>query len=131
MPNLNNPQRDVNEISSYPAGAIPVTASAVGTTAATVATLPAVAGKTTYIVGFSIRAVATAAVAGNAVVSGTVTGSLNFTQFSQAVATGLVPVEEFFGYPIPASAPNTTIVVTSAAPGVGGVISVTVWGYQL
>lgn len=131
MPNQSNPQRDVNEISSYPVGAVPVTASAVGTTAATVATLPAVAGKTTYIVGFSIRAVATAAVAGNAVVSGTITGSLNFTQFSQAVATGLVPVEEFFGYPIPASATNTAIVVTSAAPGVGGVISVTVWGYQL
>lgn len=129
MANATNPQRSKD--SDYPAGAIPVTNSAVGTTAATVATLPAVAGRTTFIAGFSIKSNATAAVTGNAIVSGTIGGSLNFNQFTQAVATGVGDTTITFSPPVPASALNTTIVVTSAAPGVGGVISVSAWGYQL
>jgi hypothetical protein len=31
---------------------------------------------------------------------------------------------------VPGSATNTAIVATSAAPGTGGVVSTTAWGYQ-
>ena len=114
-----------------PFGGIPVTASAVGTTGATAATLPAVANRTTYLCGFSIRANATAAATGNATVAGTVTGTLNFTQWTAPLASGAGIVEPSFGgMCIPASAVNTTIAVTSAAPGSGGTVSVSAWGYQ-
>jgi hypothetical protein len=118
-------------IAPIPEGAIPVTASATGTTAATTATLPGVAGKTAYLTGFSIRANATAAATGNATVTGTITGTLNFTQWTAPNASGLGVTEPPLGMPIPASAINTAIAVVSAAPGAGGVVSVTAWGYQL
>lgn len=118
--------------SQYPSGALPITASATGTTGATTATLAAHATKTTYLCGFSIRAVATAAVAANSTVTGTVTGTLNFLQFTQAVATGIGITEPNLGSTcIPGSAANTALAVISAAPGSGGVISVSAWGYQL
>jgi hypothetical protein len=118
----------------YPVGATPIAVSATGTTLATAATLPAVPGQTTYICGFSIRAVATANAAGNATVTGTMGGTLNFTHFIPALSTAAAaaPLEPPLGsLCLPASAINTTIVVTSAAAGSGGVVSVTVWGFQL
>lgn len=118
--------------SQFPAGATPVTASATGTTAATTATLPGVASKTTYLCGFSIRANATAAATGNATVTGTITGTLNFTQWTAPLASGLGITEPPIGSAcVPASAVNTGIAVISAAPGSGGVVSVSAWGYQL
>src|SRR6185312_7401057 len=62
-------------------GATPVSISATGTTAATAATLPAAAGKTTFLCGFSIRANATAAATGDATVVGLKGGTLHFTQW--------------------------------------------------
>jgi hypothetical protein len=116
----------------FPSGSTVVTASAIGTTAATTATLAAAAGKTTYLCGFSIRANATAAATGNASVTGTVTGTLNFTQWTAALASGIGITEPPIGAGcIPASAANTGIAVISAAPGVGGTVSVSAWGYQL
>lgn len=121
--------------SDYPANATaaanPITASATGTTAATTATLAAAASKTTFLCGFSIRANATAAATGNATVTGTVTGTLNFTQFTAAGSSGVGVTEPPITRCIPASAANTAIAVVSAAPGTGGVVSVTAWGYQL
>ena len=109
----------------------PVTISATGTTAATTATLPAVAGKTTYLCGFSIRANATAAATGNATVTGTISGTLNFTQWTAPLASGLGVTEPNIGnICIPGSAVNTAINVISAAPGTGGVVSVSAWGYN-
>lgn len=116
--------------SPFPTGATPITASATGTTLATVATLAAVSGKTTYIAGFTITATATAAVAGAATTAGTVTGSLNYFQ-GVGVATAPQNLSQNFNPPIPASAANTAITVTSAAAGVGGNTAVTAWGYQL
>lgn len=114
-----------------PFGGIPVTVTNTGTTGATAATLPAIATRTTYLCGFSIRANATAAATGNATVAGTVTGTLNFTQWTAALATGIGILEPPLGAMcIPASAVNTGIVITSAAPGSGGTVSVTAWGYQ-
>jgi hypothetical protein len=118
----------------YPIGAVPIAVSATGTTLATAATLPAAPGQTTYICGFSIRAVATANAAGNATVTGTLGGTLNFTHFIPALSTAAAaaPLEPPLGsFCLPASAINTAIVVTSAAAGSGGVVSVTVWGFQL
>lgn len=113
-----------------PPGAISLTNSATGTTLATVATLPAGATTTTYICGFSIRANATAAATGNATVAGTISGTLNFTQWTAPLASGIGTVEHRFEPCLPASAVNTTIVVTSAAPGAGGIVSATAWGYR-
>lgn len=115
----------------YPVGAIPETISATGTTGATTATLATNTTTTTYICGFSIRANATAAATGNATVTGTITGTLNFTQWTAPNASGLGVTEMIFAPCVPASAVNTSIAVISAAPGTGGVVSVTAWGYQL
>jgi hypothetical protein len=115
---------------AFPPGAIPVTASATGTTAATTATLPAVALQTTYICGFAIRVNATAAATGNATVTGTVTGTMNFTQWTAPAASGIGLVDHTFNPCIPGSSINTGIAVVSAAPGTGGIVSVSAWGYQ-
>lgn len=121
----------VDQRSQYPAGAIAITASATGTTAATTATLAGAGSKTTYLCGYSIRANATAAVTGNATVTGTITGTLNFTQWTAPLASGLGINEQVFFPCVPASAVNTAIAIISAAPGTGGVVSSTAWGYQL
>lgn len=113
-------------------GAVPVTISATGTTAATTATIPAVSGKLAYLCGFSIRANATAAATGNATVTGLVTGTLNFTQWTAPLASGVGVVEPNLGaICVPASALNVAIAVISGAPGTGGVVSVTAWGFYL
>lgn len=119
----------VRATSQYPAGATPLTASATGTTGATTATLAASVSVTDYICGFSIRANATAAATGNSTVTGTITGTLNFTQWTAPLASGLGVTEMIFNPCVPASAVNTAIAVVSAAPGTGGVVSVTAWGY--
>ena|SRR5215831_13463361 len=114
-----------------PSGATMITASATGTTGATTATLPGVAGKTTYLAGFYIAANATAAATGNATVTGTITGTLNFTQWTAPLASGIGVISPDINIPIPASGANQAIAVVSAAPGTGGTVSVTAWGYQL
>lgn len=113
----------------FPAGATPITASATGTTAATTATLAAAAGKFTYICGFSINSTATAAAAGNATVTGTTGGTLNY-EMGTGVSPAVVITTQSYTPCIPSSAVNTGIAVVSAAPGAGGVISVTAWGFQ-
>jgi len=111
-----------------PFGSSPVTASATGTTTAITATLTGAANQNTYLCGFSIRANATGAATGNAAVTGTV-NTMNFTQFTAPLASGIGVVEEQFNPCIPSSAINTNIVVTTAAPGSGGAVSVSAWGY--
>lgn len=120
----------VSAPSQYPASAVPITASATGTTAATTATLAASATLKTYVCGFSILANATGAATGNATVAGTVTGTMNYTQWTAPAASGIGNISISFPVCVPSSAVNTAIVVTSAAPGAGGVVSVSAWGYQ-
>jgi hypothetical protein len=111
-------------------GATPVTVSTVGTAAATTATIPAVVGKTAYLCGLSIRANATAAATGNATVTGTISGTINLTQWTAPLTSGIGVVEPVIGPNcIPASASNTAISVISAAPGAGGTVSVSAWGF--
>lgn len=118
------------QLTGYPSGSTPVTVSTTGTTAATAATLPGVASKTTYLSGFSITSDATAGLAGTATVAGVVTGTMSFIQ-GVGVAPAVSNLTMNFNPPIPASAVNTGIVITSAAAGTGGNTAVTAWGYQL
>lgn len=122
---------NVGLISQYPTGAVPITASNTGTTGATTATLAASASIKTYICGFSIRANATGATTNNSTITGTVTGTLNFSQWTAPLASGIGLTEQIFSPCIPSSAINTGIAVISGAPGSGGVVSVSAWGYQL
>lgn len=116
----------------YPVGAVPITASATGTTGATTATLAATTGKTTYICGLSIRANATAAATGDATVTGTITGTLHYTFWTAPLASGIGTLDPNIGSRcIPASTTNTTIAVVSPAPGSGGTVSVSAYGFQL
>ncbi len=117
--------------SQYPSTAVPITASATGTTGATTATLAASASIKTYLCGFSIRANANAAATANSTVTGTVTATMNFTQWTAPSASGIGITEMIFNPCVPSSAINTGIAVISAAPGTGGVVSVSAWGYQL
>lgn len=117
--------------SAYPVGAVPLTASATGTTAATTATLTNVSGHTTYICGFSIRANATAAATVAATVTGTITATMNFSEWVAPLASGIGVVEEVFSPCVPASAVSTSIAVVSGAAGSGGVTSVSAWGFSI
>jgi hypothetical protein len=115
----------------------PVTASATGTTGAITATLPAVAGKTTYICGFQFMGTnATAAnPATNVTITGTIGGTLNFAYPTLAAGAAIAntpPVGEVFTPCIQASAINTAIVVNGPALGAGATLTtVSAWGFQL
>src|SRR5690348_2523144 len=97
---------------------VPVTNSATGTTAAVVATLPATAGKTTFICGFSVSP-------GSAATAITITvvmvANSTFTWAVGAPVTAVgttgTVLTQNFNPCIPASGSNTTITVTSGALG--------------
>lgn len=128
QPTLTNPLLVTNS-APYPSGAVPITASALSTTGVGVATLAGTAGKTTYISGFNVRANATAATFGTCAVAGPTT-TLNFLQGAAATPL-LAELSIVFNPPIPASAANTAITVTSIAAGTGGSCYTTAWGFQL
>jgi hypothetical protein len=115
-------------VQPYPNGATPVQAFATGTTAATVATLPATSGKTTYICGFADTANATAAATGGGSITGigTVIGWVQNIGANPAVGT----FQQTFTPCIPANATNTTIVITGPAAGTGGTQDVYAWGFE-
>ena len=118
-------------LSPYVAGAQPATASATGTTAAITATLPGRAGMLTYLCGFSVRSAATSGVTGNVQVTGTIVGTMNFTHTTSVLTAGPGATDQVFTPCIPASAIATNIVIITPAPGSGGVVSATVWGFRL
>lgn len=106
-----------------------------GTVAAGVAaaTLPAATGKVTYICGFAITSTGSTAAA---VVAPTVTsvigGTMTFAYASVAGATlSNQPLVPAFNPCLPATAPNTTIVVSMPSLGAGNTnATVNAWGYQ-
>lgn len=103
-------------------------ASASGTTGAVAASLPATAGVTNYICGFTVSALGGTASVGPISVSGLV-GSKTFTYQLASSATGAtltVPYQPC----IPASATNSAITVTTTADGTATAVNVGVWGYQ-
>lgn len=121
----------VDSINEYPGTAVPYTASTTGTTGATTATLAGAASVTTYICGMSVRSNATAAATGNITVTGTISATMNFTHWTAPLASGIGITEMIFKPCVPASAANQSVAVVSPAPGSGGTISVTAWGYKL
>lgn len=128
-PILANPNTD------YPSGATPITgASGNVANASAVATLSGTSGKTTYITGFEVTSGgATAASLVTVAITGTVTGTLSYTYAAPAGATaGATPLVVEFSTPVPASAANTSIVVTVPALGAGNTnATVVAHGYQL
>jgi hypothetical protein len=120
--------------SIIPQGAIPLSATS-GNVAnsSAVATLAAVAGRTTFIVGFDITG--TGATVGLPVVitvAGLAGGSITWTH--AAIAGALLintPLSVRLPFPLPASGANTPITVTCPAFGVGSTNNVVnAYGYQ-
>lgn len=108
--------------SGYPAG---VTALIAGSgnvaNAAAAATLAAAAGETTYIAGFEVcGSGATAGLPVIVTVAGLLGGTRSYIYtFAAGVLVGNNPLVVSFTPPLPASAANTTIVVTCPAGGIG------------
>jgi hypothetical protein len=122
--------------SQYPANNIttvpqPFETANSGTTAAVVATMPALASKTSFICGFTITSNATTALGtGIATIAGPTT-SLTYIASIAAVASGVGVTTDHFNPCIPATTTNTAITVTAPAAGTGGVTNVVMTGYYL
>lgn len=100
--------------------------------AAAVATLPAVAGKTTWITGFEATAAGSTAAADVVLTVTGLTNALSYVfVFPAGALTGAQPLIVEFPQPIPASAVNTAIVVTLPSGGVGNTnAAVSAHGFQ-
>jgi hypothetical protein len=122
MTSPNAQQVLTNAVSAYPVGAVPQMATSGNVANAQAqATLPAIAGKTTYVTGFSITgAGATAAAVVNVTLAGLPTGSLNFTYCAVAGVTAAnTPLVVVFPEPLPASGVAAIIQLTCPALGAG------------
>jgi hypothetical protein len=112
----------------------PIEVSATGTTAAVAATLPAAAGKLTYLCGFSVSpGSAAAAITLQVAVTG-LANTLTWAIGAPVTAAGTTgaPLTQSFSPCLPSSAVNTGIVVTSGALGTSGINNdVNAWGFQL
>ena len=120
--------------SVYPAAATAVMNSSGNVAAsAAVATLPGVAGKTTFICGFTMSSSgSTGALVVSPTIAGVVSGTMTYTYTTIAGATLANPVlSNNFSPCLPASAANTAIVVTLPSLGGGNTNATTVaWGFQ-
>lgn len=132
MPTVNTAQPTLPVVVVAPAQA-PVQDSADGANTPLTATLPGVTGKTTYISGFQVTGGgATAA----SIITITVTGLVGVDQLYRlaipaGVTLGVVPLLVTFATPIPASGPDTDVVINVDAFGTGNTdASVAAQGYQ-
>lgn len=119
----------------YPSGATPVTASSGNVAAATAtATLPAAAGKTTYLTGFEFTGSgATAASVVTLTVTGTISGTTPtfIVSVPAGVTVGVTPLVVEFPSPIPGSAVNQAVAVTIPSLGAGNTnAAVVAHGFQ-
>lgn len=134
-PTAANFQVTAAQSAPYPTGATAITAASGNVAAATAAaTLAATTGKTTYITGFAVTGTgATAGLAVSVTVTGVITGTLTYTYAAAAgVLVENTPLIVSFPYPIPASATNTTIVVSCPTLGSGNTNNtVNAYGFQL
>lgn len=117
-------------------GVTMLTASATGTTGAVAATLTAAANQTTYICGLTVTlSNPTAATNITIAVTGTIVGTMSYTRQVLAAAATVPPpqdIDVFHNPCVPASATNTTIVVTQPGLGAGATsAATTAWGYRL
>lgn len=99
----------------------PVTATASGANANTTATIPAVAGKFTYLTGFQVTSNGATSSASVVVsVTGCVSGTFNYVYVSGALNTaGDGQLIVTFPTPVPSTAANTAIAVGVPALGAG------------
>lgn len=129
------PAQEISFRSVYPAGAIPVNgASGNVANASAAASLPATAGATNYVCGFSITSSgSTAAAVVSPTLAGVVNGPLTFTYASVAGATlSNQPVLIDWAHCIPASGQNVAITITLPALGAGNTnATVNIWGFRL
>ena len=118
----------------FTVGGMPNTAAQTETSATTAAgasinaTVPAVAGKTSWITGFDVTLGTGTAAAGTVTVTG-LANQLNYVVATPAAGANVYSIR--FAQPIPASAVNAAITVT--VPAIGGasaVNAVNVFGYQ-
>jgi hypothetical protein len=116
--------------SQYPAGAIPIQATALGTTGVVTATLAGLTLATTYLCTMSVRSNANAAATGTVVVTGPIT-TLSYAHWTGVSSLGIGVTEMIFSPCVNGSAAGAVITVASPAPGTGGVVSVDTTGYQL
>jgi hypothetical protein len=130
LPYVLTSQYPVNNITVVPS---PITTSATGTTTAFTATLAVgLATQTVYICGAEIDAAATAGVVVAASITGTKGGTLNFLEgVSTLASAGNGRNIYTFNPCIPASAPNTAIVINAGAAGTAGIAAISAWGYLL
>ena len=120
--------------SVYPPGAIPITASASGTTGAITATIAANPTKTAVLCGFVYTGTnATAAQSGSVTVTGVVGGTMSFGYPTLALGATVPvtsPVDEAFLPCVPATSVNVAITVNGPALGSGATLAtVTAWGF--
>ena len=131
-----NFQQDVNgalSVNILPPNLITATSGNVANSNA-VATLAAAAGKTTYISGCEITASgATVGAVVTPTIAGVITGTMSYTFTAPAGSVlNATPLLLSFVPAIPASATNTTIVVTLPALGAGNTnATVSAHGYQI
>jgi len=98
------------------------------------ATIPAIPGKITYLSGLMITgAGATAGAVVNPTITGLSGGTVTLTYTSATgAAVGNAPLFLDFDPDLPASAPNTAIVVSCPALGTGNTNNTVIaWGYQI
>lgn len=120
--------------SPYPAGASVLTTSSGNVANASASSsMTGMASKTTYITGFQITA--GGATVGSCVTA-TLTGTLNTLYYTFCAPTGAAlaatPLVVKFDPPVPASAANTSIVLTLPALGTGNTnAAVSLQGYRL
>lgn len=114
----------------YPPGAVPRAAVATGTTGSVAASLPGIAGLTTYICGFQVSSTGGTATSGPLTVA-TLAGGVTLTYQLAVNATG-VPVnfDQTFSPCLPASTPGQAITVTTTANGTATAVDVQAWGYR-
>lgn len=123
----------VQVVEASGAGKTPSVAGNVGAAAQITATLPAVAGRTTYLCGFYVDGLG--ATAGSVIevsVAGCLGGTFTRKITIPAGATvAITPLQMDFTMPIPSSAVNTAIVVTVPTFGAGNTNAVVrAWGYS-
>jgi hypothetical protein len=121
-------------LAGFPFGATPVGNAFSGAdTATAAATLPAAAGKFTYICGFTVSGLGATSATPVSVSVATLTGSVT-PNYSYVFAAGAAVLNTFLNVTyspcVPASAVNSTIAVT--VPGAAGntATQINAWGYQ-
>lgn len=117
--------------SAYPQNATPITGNATGSTSAVVGTLAAVSTKTTYICGFNVQAIGGTATCGPITIAGLVGSSQVYQTDVNSATVGKTIASAVFNPPIPASAVNTPITITTTANGTASAVDVNAWGFQL